>query len=147
MLSNPGFEDILPTGLPESWELAGNPEISTDGSQSHSGRTALLITGPSVNGAFQNAAVDQNSFYTVSYWARPEDGNQIIQLYVLWLDINKEILGQSAEWVKLKRGWRNYRTIFSPVSGTYFAGFVVTTASPGTTWVDDVCLTTYGACP
>lgn len=147
LLQNSSFETLNPQDRPVGWEIAGNLLVSSDGSQARTGKTAILITGPSITGAFQNVPIVAEEFYTVSYWAKPEEGQQLLQLFVMWLDKDFQIFDKSAEFAWLKPGWNNYQATFKPPPGAAYARMVVTTATSGTTWIDDLCLIPGGACP
>jgi hypothetical protein len=146
LLSNPGFEALIPSGLPADWELYGELSVSSDGQHAHIGQTAICVSGPSLGASFQNVQVLPGQIYTAGYWAKPEEENQVLQVYVQWLDRDKKQFAQSAEWVNLKPGWNQYQRPFVAPDNTAYARFVVSTSTPGKTWFDDLCLTTAGAC-
>jgi hypothetical protein len=142
LLENPGFEQAN-----TDWTLVNQPEWIINSRLSHSGEMALKITGPSVSAAYQIIPVSASDFYILGYWSNPQQPDQILQLFVEWLDENQSLISSSSRWDTLEPGWQWSELVVMAPENAAYARFIVSTATDGETIVDDLCFALGAHCP
>lgn len=138
LLLNPGFESLM-NGEPTYWTSFGNPIVSIDGHKSRSGNIAILVEGPSVSGLSQDVVVHPSEIYTVGYWARTDDNNQILQVFIEWYAKNRILIRREADWQPVSNTWAFHFLSSTAPQDAYFARIHVSISSKGKVWFDDIC--------
>jgi len=138
LLRNPGFENIN-NGIPINWTIIGRPTVDTDGEKSHSGNTAIRVKGPSSSVLYQDVAVQPNKLYTVNYWCRSDYNGQVIQVFIEWLDFEKQSIRREADWIPINSEWSIYDLSSTSPNNAAYARIYLSISTNGEAWFDDIC--------
>lgn len=147
LLSNPSFEEQDPQDSPKGWVALGDLQFDPSISRARTGNAGVLLSGPSRTVLYQDVSVNLDSIYSMSYWVRPQDDGQELQLVVDWLDENKQPIKRDASLAKLSAGtWQIYTAQANMPNDARYARFYLSLSSQGTAWFDDVCFAPGDVC-
>jgi hypothetical protein len=139
LLENGGFEMSTPEDSPEGWTLVGAPVYDSTGENAFRGISSILVQGPSESLVYQDVDIQEGDLHTIGYWAKPAQPLQDGQVFIEWLDSEKQPIRRSVEWFDLTLGWNHYSFPASAPKKAAFARIYVSLSTEGEAWFDEIC--------
>ncbi len=138
LLSNGGFESDA-----DGWMVGGNSAVQTG--DTHSGDKAMLLSHSSAWGETLTrvVAVEKNTDYTLTFWAKRASGTTVWDMFVYNKDTMTVLpLTGGNNWITAGALWtQNTLTFNSGAAANLFLKFCPESSTGGTLLVDDVVLT------
>lgn len=136
LILNPGLEE-LQEGVPETWSMAGSPQMDFSGRRSRSGSVAFRAERQHY--LFTSVPVASDQLYEVRLWARAEDQSGEVRFEFHWQDENGQTIGAATQLLDVGDQWTELVFPLSTPEDSSRASFHPH-ASDAPVWLDDFSL-------
>jgi len=147
LLDNGGFEMVDSQDKPAYWSVIGDSQGIWDTGASRSGRRAIRLEGLSSLVIYQDVPVQPGGFYSLCTWVQSGTPDQVLQIYIDWLDSQETTIQRSADWSDITGNWTLHRLTDQAPLEAAAARVYLSLSSDGWAAFDDVSLSASDVCP